>query len=68
MFPAFAEATTGRQVGNFECSRTIKVRYLGLSEANPSTIRRAHAIRPIAPDGVAAREHYPDTGIQAVNR
>ncbi len=25
-----------------------KVRYLGLSEANPSTIRRAHAIHPIA--------------------
>ena len=25
-----------------------KVRYLGLSEANPSTIRRAHAVHPIA--------------------
>lgn len=25
-----------------------KVRYLGLSEANPSTLRRAHAIHPIA--------------------
>ncbi len=38
-----------------------KVRYLGLSEASPETIRRAHAVHPIsaAADGVLAVDPRP---------
>jgi len=38
------EETVGAMV---ELVRTGKVRYLGLSEAAPSTVRRAHAVHPI---------------------
>jgi aryl-alcohol dehydrogenase-like predicted oxidoreductase len=31
-----------------ECVRAGKVRYLGLSEVNPNTLRRAHAVHPIS--------------------
>jgi len=31
-----------------DCVRAGKVRYLGLSEVNPNTLRRAHAIHPIS--------------------
>ena len=53
-----------------ELVRAGKVRYLGLSEAGPRTIRRAHAIHPIA----ALQTEYslwsrdPETGILATVR
>ena len=31
-----------------------KVKYIGLSEASPDTIHRAHAVHPISSDGVVA--------------